>query len=573
MNPRRGRRPCPFRSRGTLALAGALTVAGALACGGSPGGNGAAAGGSFPGGGVVSAASPEAAEAGASILRAGGNAVDAAVAVSLALGVTEPAGSGLFGQTVILLQRPGEDPLVIDGTTYAPSVLPPDPGSVGLTGRRASTVPSTVRVLDLAWSRFGSGTQEWSALVEPAAILAEEGWILEGFRHASLGRYRDRVEGDPAALALLFLEDGSIPPPGSRVRSLPLARTLRRLADAGAGDFYRGELAREIARDMEAGGGWITLADLEGFPEPRILPALRGSYRGWDIHTLPPPFGGWVVLAALHALDASPPAESGGAMEGERLAALAEALRFGHTLRRDEEVPDMRDYQEAVAQRIERERAREWMARAGRSGGGETTHFTVVDGDGMLVAVSQSINNYYGAGVAHPELGILYNDYMAEFRTGEPEHPFGLRPGAMPLSSMSATIISRDGVPAMALGGPGSARIISSVTQVVSRWVQGSSLTEAVGAHRVHVVPAADGDRLYLEGSGWSPESLQELERAGFVRSNAPMGMVGVGQGGGELDPYFGGIHAVGREGSAWTGAADPRRDGAVVRTSPPPEG
>lgn len=499
------------------------------------------------------------------MLRAGGNAVDAAVAVSLALGVTEPAGSGLFGQTVILLQRPGEEPVVIDGTTYAPARLPERPGAAGLTGRRASTVPSTVRVLDTALRTFGSGRLTWEELVEPAARLAEEGWILEGFRHASLARYRDRVIGDPVASGLLLRADGSVPPPGSRVANPLLAITLRRLAASGANDFYRGELAREIAADMEAGGGWITLADLEAFPEPRLLPPLRGAYRGWEVHTLPPPFGGWVVLAALQALETVAPRELASLHSGTR--ALAEALRYAHTLRRDEEVPDLRDYGEEIRARLDPARARRHMEEAGVSGRGETTHFTVVDSDGFIVAVSQSINNYYGAGVAHPELGILYNDYMAEFRADEPDHPFGLRPGAMPLSSMSATILSRNGVPGLALGGPGSARIISSVTQVVSHWVDADwPLQEAVAAHRVHVVPSEEGDLLYLEGPEWPGAAVSRLLDAGFLLREPDTGLVGTGWGGGALDPYFGGIHAVAREGRGWVGAADPRRDGAAVR-------
>ncbi len=197
-------------------------------------------------------------------------------------------------------------------------------------------------------------------------------------------------------------------------------------------------------------------------------------------------------------------------------------------------------------------------------GDGHTTHFSVVDGDGLVVSVTQSINYAFGAKVAHGSLGFLYNDYMREYELGRPDHPFALRAGAMPYSSMSPTIVVRDGKPVLGLGSPGSARIISAVVQVAELWMDGyADVERAVAMPRLHVVPdsglhvedPADADR-------WGDRFVSE----GFVllrRDDAA----------GDLDAYFGGVHAVAFERGTWTGAADPRRDGVVVRMPLPIDG
>jgi gamma-glutamyltranspeptidase/glutathione hydrolase len=255
----------------------------------------------------------------------------------------------------------------------------------------------------------------------------------------------------------------------------------------------------------------------------------------------------------------------------ERARGVAEALRIAHRSRATDPVEDLVNYGDAVADRISKETVRRlWEARGEPAEGaeaavperardatrGETTHFTVVDGDGLMVAATASVNAYFGARVAHPELGFLYNDYMNEFVVGDPDHPFALGPDAMPYSSMSPTIVSRGGAPVLGLGSPGSARIVSAVAQVVDRWVAvGQTLEEAVAAPRLHVVPEAD---LYLEGVAggaappWAVDSGFEIV--------VPADDLAAGG----RNPYFGGVHAVARQGDGWVGAADPRRDGAV---------
>ena len=452
--------------------------------------------------GVVATATPEATAIGTQVLRGGGNAIDAAVAVSFALAVSEPAGSGLGGQTMMLVHPPGGEPVVILGTSVAPAGTPNDAAAEDLTGHRATTVPSTVKVLNMALRTFGSGRWSWAALIRPAAALADDGYTIGPFRASGY----TKALADPAADRPTILGTATgVPRAGDRVRYPALASTLRRLAHAGAEDFYRGQIAQAIAADMAAHGGWLTAADLASFPEPALVPPVRGRFGEFDVYSLPPPAGGFVVVEVLEALPSSAP------------AALAETLTAGHRHRAD-------------------------------SPRGETTHYSIADADGMVVAVTASVNAYFGARVGPPGLGFVYNDYMHEFVLDDPEHAFALRPGAEPYSSMSATILARDGQPVLALGSPGSARIISAVVQVTAHWSAHADIQQAVAAPRLH--PDVPADTLWVETS----ELLAPLRAAGLQPTLRDPGA------------YFGGVHAVAREQGRWVGAADPRRDGAVGR-------
>jgi gamma-glutamyltranspeptidase/glutathione hydrolase len=210
----------------------------------------------------VSAATPAAALAGQEVLDAGGNAIDAAVAVSFALAVTEPFGSGLGGQTVMLVHPAGGEPFIIGGASRAPEHLPENVTGDDLAGRRASTVPNTVSVLGLAWRSYGSGKVAWPQLLAPAIRCAEQGYSIGKYQERVLRRFAAELRSTPGLAALFLRPDGSIPQAGSRFRQPVLARTLRRLARHGAEDFYTGTLADEITEDMQEFGGWITRQDL-----------------------------------------------------------------------------------------------------------------------------------------------------------------------------------------------------------------------------------------------------------------------------------------------------------------------
>jgi len=513
--------------------------------------------------GTVSAATPEAARVGANILDAGGNAADAAVAVAFALAVTEPADSGLGGQAQIILQRPGEPPTVIRGCSRAPSRIPAVVKTADIRDHRATTVPCEVRVLETLWKRFGSGRIPWRQLVEPAAELAEKGFFLGAHRRASLARNTHHLRRRPTTAAVFLAADGKVPAPDQALKQPALARTLRRLAEAGAADFYTGEIARAIADDMRKHGGWITLEDLRDTPEPDIVKPIRTTYRGFEVYTLPPPSGGWVVLQALNILEHAPAAELA-FDHRNRPIWMAEALRAATTFRRKHPVPDQSAYEEAVQSRVSKEQSKILFEKIVAPTSGETTHFSIVDNAGMVIGVTQSIGTFFGARVLSPGLGFLYNNYMTEFSLSIQDHPFALKPGALAYSSMAATIVTRDGRPVLVLGGPGGGRIISSVLLVLSGWIDcGQDLGRAVRAPRLYYRARDLG--LRLEQYPTDPALTIELQQRRFAVS-VPVTAFRIG----DLDAYFGGINAVALEGSRWRGIADLRRDGAV-RTSRAP--
>lgn len=511
-------------------------------------------------GGVVSAATPEAAQAGREILGQGGNAIDAAVAVSFSLAVTEPAMSGLGGGMQMLVHAPGRAPFVINGTSRSPHGVPAGATKADLVAHRATTIPSTVRTLAYAWRQHGSGQITWAQLLAPAIRAAEEGFVLGPFRQRVLARMAPQLEKHATGRAFTLNPDGTVPPEGALWKQPVLAATLRRLAAHGAEDFYRGEIAAEIARDMAAHGGWITAADLANLPEPREQPALQGRYRDWDVYTLQPPASGWVVMQILQVLGLSE-ARALAPGTATRPDLVIEALDVGHTSSRKNPVRDMANPAAENAERTSRATAERLRAAARERHPGETTHYSLVDGAGMAVAVTASINNYYGALVASPKLGFFYNDYMTDLVVGDPTHPFALRGDAMPYSSMGATILARDGRPHLALGSPGSARIISAVSQVTQLWADGQrDIAAAVAEPRWHVIPP---DRLYVEDAVSIVKSKQAFEARGWRVQGWPADMDRLTLR--ARNAYFGGVHAVAFEHGRWTGAADPRRDGAML--------
>lgn len=508
--------------------------------------------------GVVSSASPEATAAGVAILEQGGNAMDAAVAVSLALGVSEPAGSGIAGQTVMLVHPgPGQAPFVIHGTSWSPRHIPDGVTRDQLRlGHTASTVPSTPRVLDFAHRNYGSGSLEWAQLVQPAINLAENGFLVGPFRERAFRFYGSVLREQPEAASIFIRSDGKDFQVGDRLVQPKTAKMLRRIAKYGVEDFYTGDIADSIVSDMVTNGGWISHNDLAEFPDPAIVQPLVGNYRGFEVATLPPPFGGWVALQILNILQSSHPDGLPGEEDAFDLAML-DALYLAHRSRRDEPESNYYDYHDEIAEKISMAQAEQLLAAYRREIGGETTHFSVVDSSGMAVAVTQSIDSYFGAGVANPDFGFLYNNYMQGFTLNDDDSPFALREFEMPYSSMAGMVLSRNGQPELVLGSPGSARIISAVTQVVARWAEGNvDIVAAVDAPRVHAVA---GRAAYIERTELSVPMLQGLAERRMILRRPQFGVAD-----GFYDPYFGGVHAVAREKDGWRGAADPRRDGTV---------
>ncbi|THB81635.1 MAG: hypothetical protein D3926_01110 [Desulfobacteraceae bacterium] len=507
--------------------------------------------------GVVSSATPEASEAGVQVLREGGNAVDAAVAVSFVLGVTEPAGSGIGGQSTLIMQVPYHMPAVINGTSHSPKATQTDFPISEIARHKASTVPTTIRTMEFAWERYGSGKISWERLVAPAVEYARNGYPLGEFRHKALMRYHNFLKKEATVKPLLLNPDGSVPTVGTVVKNEFLADTLERIGKKGAIDFYSGEIANLIARDMEANNGWISIDDLKEVRQPSIMPALNGSYRSWHVASLPPPASGWAVIMALNFLETADKR----ILETNpvsRTLWMVKALRTVHRHRLYSPIQNLVHFEDSVHKKISKERAERLAASFRKLEHGETTHFSIVDRDHMAVGVTQSLNAYYGARVASPELGFLYNSYMQEFVSGHRNNPFALNPNAMPYSSMSASILSKDFVPKLVLGSPANERIISAVIQVISHWVDvEQGIEAAVNAPRIHT---GSDEEIMIETLPDDTRILLALEKRGYTLYQ-PLSSLFTKV----LNPYFGGVHAIAYENSIWKGAADARRDGCVA--------
>lgn len=561
---------------------------------------------------AVSAATAEAADAGIAILAAGGNAVDAAVAVSFALGVTEPAESGLGGAVTMLISPPDRPAVVIDGTPTVPAAASDDGDP---TGYGLVAVPTAVRVLEVAWREYGSGLIAWEDLLAPAIRLAEEGYPLGRFRHRSLVQEYERIRADSAAAALFLGSGGTIPTEQTVVLNPALARTLRRLAQEGPAEFYRGRIAQTLAE--EAGDGGLSRRDLGELRSPPVVEPLEGRYRDWDVLTLPSPHRGEALLRGLRLLERAPPDRSG-TPGVARTQWIAEALRFALPSARTDTtasgagVPGDPDaYLTSRPPILDPEAAGTAPEESRR-----TTHFSVADGGGMAVTVGQSLGGPFGAGILSPELGFFLNRFVA------PSGADGARPAAgEPTDGVDAlgAVLRHEGGDLMALGSPGGWQGLEAVVQVVSAVVDADlSLREAVAQRRVHWTAGTSGaGTLFLEGASWSaavpelglgppgsrgearppsplPDSVRGdtttrrattttsldpgaagaalrteahaffgdsvapvLRARGFRLGEFETGLTFEGR-----DPYFGRVQAVGRIVGAWEAAADPRSDG-----------
>jgi gamma-glutamyltranspeptidase/glutathione hydrolase len=504
---------------------------------------------------MVATAHARATEAGVTMLERGGNAMDAAVAAAFALGVCEPAASGLGGQTMMLVHDAASRKTVaLDGSSRAPHRA--TPGLLGkaerLRGHRATTVPSTPATLDYA--RRTWGRLDLADLLAPAVELAEGGYEVSELQRALTRRERRHLRAGPAAG--LFLREGTKTyRAGSVFRQPVLAGTLRRLAEKGVEDFYTGEIASRIDADMLRHDGLVRLDDLAQIPWPIERRPVSGRYETLRVLTFPPPGAGRTLIEMLNLLSEFPsrrrdPDTPAGAV------LLAHVIRQAFRDRRDrpfdasfyaqldEKVMLSPDFARRTARKIRRRMAR----------GGETTHLSVMDGEGNAVALTQSIERVYGSCVASPELGFLYNNYMSAFEFEDMGHPYYLRPNAVPWASVAPTLVFRGRRPWLAIGSPGSARITPSILQVLLRLGRHTPY-EAVDAPRLFC--SLDG-RVSLEASRMRDDIPPALEAQGFTVE--------------ERDPYsfyLGCVQLVLRERRELVGVADPRRDGSAAGPHP----
>jgi gamma-glutamyltranspeptidase/glutathione hydrolase len=493
--------------------------------------------------GMVVTREPHATEVGLKVLQSGGNAVDAAVAVGLALAVTHSSAGNIGGGGFMLVRMADGRTTFIDFRERAPLsasrnmyVDARDKAAQNSTsGYWASGVPGTVRGLEYASKKFGK--KPWAELVEPAAELASRGFNLS-YAQANSLKNAARGLGQFPESKRIFLRDGRYYEPGELFVQPDLARTLERIAKLGANDFYEGETARLLAQDMKEHGGTITLEDLKDYQAIERQP-LTGKYHGYDIVTSPPPSSGGIgILQMLGMLDGTG-YEKGGAGSAMVVHYMTEAMRryFADraVLLGDSDfvkVPTAALLDPAYIARlrasIDPERAtpssevHALVLTAHESN--ETTHYTVADGDGNIALVTYTLNGGYGSKVTAKGLGFLLNNEMDDF-SANPGKPnmFGLmqgeanaiQPRKTPLSSMVPTIVLKDGKPYLALGSPGGPTIIDTVLEVIVNVLDfHMNVQDAVNWPRFHHqwMP----DQLSME-NGYSPDTVALLEKRGYT--------------------------------------------------------
>jgi len=457
---------------------------------------------------------------GLDILERGGNAVDAAVAVGFALAVTLPKAGNLGGGGFMLmhLAQPNED-VAIDYREAAPRDTPPDVfldpnGEADPKKSRESGlgvgVPGTVAGLAVALDRFGSGKFTLAELIAPALALARDGVPVEDDLVDSLLLAQPRLARWPSSARVFLKPDGTAPGPGERLVQGDLAASLEAIARDGARAFYTGPIADQIVAAVREAGGRMTRRDLEAYG-PMLREPAHGTYRGYDIVSMPPPSSGGVhLIEMLNILEGYPPQDLASASPAA-LHLMIEAMKLAYADRAEYlgdsdavDVPTERltskTYAAALRAGINPKKARLSVdIRAGEapaSSGGNTTHVSIVDRDGNAVAMTTSLNFNYGLGLVAGQSGILLNNTLDDFaaKPGAP-NAFGLTGGAAnapgpskrPLSSMTPTIVLKDGAPVFVTGAPGGSRIITSVLQVLVNAIDFKKpIAEAVAAARVH---------------------------------------------------------------------------------------
>jgi gamma-glutamyltranspeptidase/glutathione hydrolase len=491
--------------------------------------------------GMVVTREMHATNAGEAVLESGGNAIDAAVAVAFALAVTHPSAGNIGGGFMLIRFADGRSSFVdfrerAPGAASRDMYIDPASGKAtedSLVGYRASGIPGTVRGFEFVHEKYGR--KPWKDLVEPAVHLARDGFpVSYGLSESLHSDNASRKLGRFPDSKRIFLRNGAFYEPGDFLKQPELARTLERIRARGAKDFYEGETAKLLAADMQEHGGLVTLADLRDYKAIERKP-LEGMYKGYGIVTSPPPSSGGVgILQMLGVLEGTDYSRFG-AGSAYALHFEAEAMRR-YFADRAEYLgdPDFRKvpvsallnpaYIAKLRASIDPNKATPSAeVRPGDLApyeSPETTHFSIVDGEGNAVSVTYTLNFEYGSGVTAHGLGFLLNNEMDDFaaKPGEP-NGFGLvqgksnaiAPHKTPLSSMVPTIVTKDGKLYMVVGSPGGPTIINSVLEVILNVLDfGMNMQEAVDAPRIHHqwMP----DMLSIEKAA-SPDTIELLRQ------------------------------------------------------------
>jgi gamma-glutamyltranspeptidase / glutathione hydrolase len=505
--------------------------------------------------GVVASTNEVASQVGVDIMKRGGNAIDAAIAVAFALAVTHPAAGNLGGGGFMMIRLKDGRTTAIDYREMAPAaasrnvyldkngdVIKGEGGSI--EGYRAAGVPGTVRGMELALKKYGSHRLTWSQLIEPARRLATNGFTVTNSLARGLRGSRDYLSKYPETKRI-YLKNGKFYNEGDLFVQPELGATFARLQRGGPNEFYEGQTAKLIVDDLKRHDGLITMEDMRGYVA-KERETLRGTYRGYDVVSMPPPSsGGVVLLEMLNILEGYDLKKMDWA-SSERYHLMAEAMRRAFA-DRAEYMGDTDFVKVPIAGLIDKKYASQLRStidphrastseqvKAGKPAGyesDETTHFTVVDADGNAVANTYTLNNSYGSAVVAKGTGIIMNDEMDDF-AAKPGTPnlYGLiqgernavAPRKRPLSAMTPTFVLRkDGSLWFTVGSPGGPTIINTVLDVITNVIDyNMNIQQAIDAPRIHHqwLP----DELVYEPYGLSGDTQAALTARGHKLVDKP---------------------------------------------------
>lgn len=527
--------------------------------------------------GIVVSGSEQASKAGAAVLEAGGNAVDAAVATAFALGVTEPMTSGLGAETFILIRDADGRTRAIDGSCYVPILARPNelqklrnaaPRGY-LQDYKSIAAPGSLAALAYAVEHYG--TKKLAEVLAPAIDLADFGYNLNASTNGEIEVLNIFLRHQEYVANLFLKEFTDTWGPGHLFCASDLANTLRRIARSGADDFYRGSIADEIDADMVHHGGYMRKADLVTIRAIERQP-IRDSYRGLEVVSFPYPGGGASLTETLHILEAFPP-KLLQEPTLDRLHLLLEASRIAWVDNQNTKLPPPlldrhltdRSWAAQRAKLIRFDRALlpgeisgEIMEPYIAVG---TTQVSVVDRWGNVVGLGQTLGGFFGAAVATPGLGFLYNSNLNAFSYSNPTNQHYLAPGRVPTTAMTPTIILKNGKPVLVIGSAGSDRVVPSMVSVITAFAdRGLGPSEAVAAPRAIWGTNWGDPRPFVELAGEiTPEKADALERQGYqdvYRLKFPARWIDISAFGGTnsvfIDPQTGKL----------AGVPDPRRSG-----------
>ena len=533
----------------------------------------------FPTNSMAVTAHPLATAAARDVLARGGNAADAAVAAGMMLTVVEPSMSHLGGRIQILVRSPDGAYQGYNGMTEVPAsyIAPDEPVSQGY-----GTIATPGVVAGFGRLHAEHGSLPWSDLLQEPTRTAADGFALLPGAAARHETGLELFKENPGFQQTFIKQDGSTYDAGDVLKQPALAHTITRLAEAGADDFYRGEIAQQIAADMAANGGYVTAEDLAAY---QVLDGrnVTTNYRGFDVHSLAAPAGGGLVIKTLNILEnfelAAMTDVQWAAVVNQALALAINSMdedRAEADLGRVEDkawaaqqaasirIPTAMPVTASVATTLLSAEV-DWAGSYWGQDSHHTSHFTIADCDGRVVSITQTVGPLFGSRVITPGLGFVYAATMGSYLSATDQVP-----GARPRTTIAPTVVTRDGEVVLALGAAGGMRILSAIVQTISRYIdQGHAPDVAVALPRVHPVydeteskeRVTNGEKVNLEMTpdrGWSPEVAESLQAAGFE-------VVPV-----ETHASFGRVHLIAKSGNAWQGVADADWEGTAMSASCP---